>query len=142
MPFPAGNATNPGQFVHPVMQVQYRLWPRTREATTGPQNWADMEFPASGKAEGSGRYEHAHLAADRSSHWCRRCADERTLLQMAAALAGPAPGPLAFPDAQVDDPERPHDSVTHPDNPELHAHLARNAPAAGHREIPENAGAA
>jgi hypothetical protein len=51
-----------------------------------------------------------------------------------------APGPVAFPDAQVDDPERPHDSVTHPDNPELHAQLARNAPAAGHREIPEMRG--
>jgi hypothetical protein len=50
MPFPAGNATNPGQFVRPVMKVQYRLWLRTREAT-GPQNWADMEFPASGRAE-------------------------------------------------------------------------------------------
>jgi hypothetical protein len=69
MPFPAGSATNPGQFVHPVMQVQYRLWPRTRRATTGPQNWADMEFPAAGKAEGSCPYEHAHLPpSERTQH--------------------------------------------------------------------------
>jgi len=61
MPFPAGSATNPGQFVHPVIPVQYRLWPRTHQAATGQQNWAGMEFPASGKADGSGLYEHAHL---------------------------------------------------------------------------------
>ena len=61
MPSPAGSATNPSQFVHPVMPVQYRLWLRTRQAATGPQNWADTEFPASGQAEGSGLYEHAHL---------------------------------------------------------------------------------
>jgi hypothetical protein len=30
-----------------------------------------------------------------------------------------------------------HEKHTHPDDPEFHAHLARNAPAAGHREIPE-----
>lgn len=56
--------------MHPVMQVQYRLWPRTREATTGPQNWADMEFPALGKAEGSGLYGHAHLP--RGGRGCQR----------------------------------------------------------------------
>ena len=48
-----------------------------------------------------------------------------------------APGPLAFRDAQVDDPERPQHGAAHPDDPELHTHLGRNSPAAGHRDIPE-----
>jgi len=51
----------PRQFAHPVIPVQYRLWLRTHQAATGQKNWAGMEFPASGKAEGSGLYEHAHL---------------------------------------------------------------------------------
>jgi len=49
-------------------------------------------------------------------------------------------GPLALRHAQVDDAERPHDSVSHPDDPEFHAHLARHVPAAGRREIPEMRG--
>ena len=62
-------------------------------------------------------------------------------------LAGVAAGAVAvgLPLAEAgaaDASSRPHKlkvivAGAHPDDPELHAHLARNAPAAGHREIPE-----
>jgi len=92
MPSPAGR-DEPSQFAHPVMQVQYRLWLRTRQAATGPQNWADIEFPASGKAQVSGLYEHAHMP---HSGLLRRCTLARPAFGRTwAGRAGRAAGRLS-----------------------------------------------
>jgi len=60
----------------------------------GPQNWADMEFPALGKAEGSGPDEHTHLPhGERGS-----VSDARESRRQAAGVPSESWAPVAAVD--------------------------------------------
>jgi lactoylglutathione lyase len=63
-------------------------------------------------------------------------ASPRELSHLRQQPAREPAGPLALPDAEVDDAERPQDIGADPNNPELHAHLGYHR-VTDHREIAE-----